>query len=263
VRGIGKLRMLGGAMAIDAGAEESRSGEGRARAREQALVAEHLSRVRATVNRIAQRIPASIEREELVQAGVLGLIGAARRFDPGQGCSFATYAEIRIRGAVLDQLRSLDWATRGLRRSERALESGRRAVEQREGRAAEAEEVASQLGLSPEGLEALQYRLRGLGSPTDASPLDDAMLSSTRSLWSESDSTNPLHALHAGRERQAIASAVAALPQRERHVVSLLYWNELRPEQVARALELDVSRVRDLHARGLRRLRGRLRDLFS
>jgi RNA polymerase sigma factor for flagellar operon FliA len=214
------------------------------------------------VNRLAQRIPATIEREELVQAGVLGLIGAARRFDPGQGCSFATYAEIRIRGAVLDQLRSLDWATRDLRRSERALERGRRAVEQREGRAAEAEEVASQLGLSSEDFEALRCQLRGLSTPTGASPLDEAMLS-TRSLWSESEATNPLHALDAGRERLAIASAIAELPQPERDVVSLLYWNELRPEAIARALALDVSRVRNLHARGLRRLRGRLRELFS
>jgi len=242
---------------------ESFSGERLARAREHALVMEHLPRVRATVNRLAQRIPGTIEREELMQAGVLGLIGAARRYDPGQGASFATYAEIRIRGAVLDQLRSLDWATRDLRRNARALERGRRAVEQREGRAADSEEVASQLGLSSEGFEALRCQLRGLSTPADSSPLDEALLSSTRSLWSEGDAANPLRALDAGRERQTIASAIAELPQPERDVVSLLYWKELRPEQIARALQLDVSRVRNLHARGLRRLRGRLRELWS
>jgi RNA polymerase sigma factor FliA len=250
-------------MAGDARAEESRSGEALARAREHALVVEHLPRVRATVNRLAQRIPATIEREELIQAGVIGLIGAARRFDPGQGCSFATFAEIRIRGAVLDQLRSLDWATREVRRNERALDRGRRAVEQREGRAAESDEVASQLGLSSEAFEELRSQLRGLATQIDASPLDEATLSSTHSLWSEGDATNPLHALDAGRERQAIAGAITELPQAERDVVSLLYWNELRPEDIARALDLDVTRVRNLHARGLRRLRVRLRELWS
>jgi len=242
-------------------AEAPSGGEKVARAREHALVVEHLPRVRATVNWLAQRVPASVDREELAQAGAIGLIGAARRFDPDQGCSFAAYAEIRIRGAVLDQLRSLDWATRGVRRKATALERGRRAVEQREGRAAESEEVASQLGLSSEGLEALRSQLRGLSSQTETGALDEATLASTRSLWPEGDATNPLHALDAGRERQTIASAIAALPQPEREVVSLLYWNELRPEEIALALDLDVTRVRSLHARGLRRLRVRLREL--
>jgi RNA polymerase sigma factor for flagellar operon FliA len=250
-------------MAGDASAEESSGGEGITRAREHALVVEHLPRVRATVNRLAQRIPSTVEREELVQVGVLGLIGAARRFDPGRGCSFSSYAEICIRGAVLDQLRSLDWATRDVRRNERAVDRGRRAVEQREGRAAEPEEVASQLGLTSEGFEALRFQLCGFSTQTDARPLDEATVSSTRSLWSERDTTNPLHALGAGRERQAIASAIAELPQPEREVVSRLYWHELRPEQIANALNLDVTRVRNLHARGLRRLRGRLRELWS
>jgi RNA polymerase sigma factor for flagellar operon FliA len=250
-------------MEDDASAQESRGGEELARARAHALVVEHLPRVRATVNRLAQRVPSTVDREELVQAGVLGLIGAARRFDPLQGCSFATYAEIRIRGAVQDQLRSLDWAPREVRRNERELDRGRRAVEQREGRAAESEEVASQLGLSSDAFEALRFQLRGCSTERAASPLDEATLSSTCSLWSEGDATNPLCALDAGRERQAIAGAIAELPQPEREVVSLLYWRELLPEQIAGSLGLDVTRVRNLHLRGLRRLRGRLRELWS
>lgn len=232
-------------------------------AREHGLVIENLPRVRATVNRLAQRLPPAVDREELVQGGMLGLIDAARRFDPSQGCSFGSYAEIRIRGAVLDQLRALDWVPRTLRRSERALERGRRAVEQREGRAAESEEVADQLGLTAEGFEALRSQ-REFSLCHAEYELDQAE-SSCWADWPrrECEATNPLRALDTRREQQAISDAIAELPRAERDVVSLCYWEELLPEAISRALGLDLNRVRNLHARGLLRLRGRLRELWA
>ena len=224
---------------------------------------EHLPRARVIVSRLAKHLPSAVDRDELMQGGAIGLIDAIRRFDPSQGCSFATYAEIRIRGAVLDQLRALDWIPRTVRRSERALEDGRRAVEQREGRAAEQEEVAGQLGLSAERFEALRARLLEYRRRLGDGPLDGPSRSAPDdSAWSDSEATNPLRALDASRERRAIADAISALPQPERDIVSLLYWDELLPEDVARMLGLDVNRVRNLHTRGLLRLRSRLRALW-
>jgi RNA polymerase sigma factor for flagellar operon FliA len=234
------------------------------RAREHALVLEHWPRVRSVVNRLAQRLPPDVDREELVQGGALGLIDAARRFDPAQGCSFAVYAEIRVRGAVLDQLRALDLVPRRVRRCERALERGRREVEQRVGRAAELEEVASQLGLSIEELEALRANLRcAREQPTDGLLDDEGGASPLRSPWSDAEEASPLRALDARRDRQLIATALEELPEAERDVVSLLYWSELPPEEAAHALGWDVGRVRSLHARGLLRLRSRLRALYE
>ena len=230
-----------------------------------ALVALHLPRVRATVNRFVQRLPAAVDREDLVQSGVLGLIDAARRFDPARGCSFETYCEIRIRGAVLDQLRALDWAPRSVRAGERALDRGRRAIERREGRAAESGEVADLLGLTPERFEALRSLLRAAPLRRTDAALEGEGISPTAPALpcAEGEATNPLSALGAAREREVIADAIQALPQLERSVVGLLYWSELLPEQIAHTLGLDESRVRSLRARALLRLRGRLRELWE
>ncbi len=252
-------------MEAEARATDSHNTESHVRAREHALVALHLPRVRASVNRLVQRLPAAVDREDLVQSGVLGLIDAARRFDPARGCSFETYCEIRIRGAVLDQLRALDWAPRSVRAGERALDRGRRAIEQREGRAAESGEVADQLGLTPERFEALRSLLRAAPlHRTDAALDDEGLLPSAPALpCGESEATNPLRALGAAREREVITDAIQALPLLERSVVGLLYWSELLPEQIARTLGLDESRVRSFHARALLRLRGQLRELWE
>lgn len=246
-------------------AADSCDAEARAREREQALVALHLSRVRASVNRLAQRLPSSVDREELVQSGVLGLIDAARRFDPARGCSFATYCETRIRGAVLDQLRELDWAPRSVRESARSLDRARRAIEQREGRAAESEELEDQLGLTPERFEALRSLLSAAPLQQADVSIDDEGLSQWAPALAcvESEASNPLRALGAARERETIADAIAELPQPERSIVALVYFGELLPEQVAHTLGLDESRVRNLHARALRRLRGVLRGIWE
>jgi RNA polymerase sigma factor for flagellar operon FliA len=225
-------------------------------------VLENLPRVRTIAYRLAQRLPATVDREELVQCGVLGLMDAARRYDPRHDCSFATYSEIRIRGAVLDQLRALDWAPRALRQTERTLDRGRHAVEMREGRAAEAEEVASQLGVSAESFERMRAET-GLLQHPEWFIDEDRLAPAKDEPWNECETTNPLRALDAGRERQRIADAIARLPEPDREIVSLVYWQELAPEEVARTLALDANRVRLIHARGLRRLRHGLRELWG
>jgi len=198
--------------------------------REQELVVEHLPRVRAIVHRLLQRLPSSVDREELVHGGVLGLIDAARRFDPAFGCSFASYSEIRIRGAVLDQLRALDWVPRSVRHRGRVLDRAYREVEQREGRAAQGHEVADVLGIDPDRFEALRWLVRAAPLQRSDEHWDDeappAPAGSTMGPWGDL-AGNPLLALGTGRAREAIAGALDELPAQERTVVSLLYWEDM------------------------------------
>jgi RNA polymerase sigma factor for flagellar operon FliA len=253
------------------GADESQDVESRelelgVEEREQDLVVEHLPRVRAIVQRLLQRLPSSVDREELVHGGVLGLIDAARRFDPAFGCSFASYAEIRIRGAVLDQLRVLDWVPRSVRSRGRVLDRAYREVEQREGRAAQGHEVADELGIDRDRFEALRWLVREAPLHRSDEHWDDeaapAAAASAMGQWGDPDA-NPLLALGTGRARQAIADALDELPARERTVVSLLYWDDMSQEAVGRLLGLAESRVRALHVRALLRLRSRLRTLWE
>lgn len=234
------------------------SSEGDGGAHQQALVAEHLPRVRGIVHRLGSRLPPYLDREELVHGGVLGLIDAARRFDPKLGCSFASYAEIRIRGAVLDQLRAMDWVPRTIRERRRHLESAERAVERQNGRRAEPGEVAEFLGLAPERFERLRWLLFEAPLHRSAEPWDEAAHTE-----SHTHVADPLQLLGRGRAEEAVADALARLPDRERTVVSLLYWEELSLDAAGKTLGLSESRIRALHLRALVRLRRGLRGLHE
>jgi RNA polymerase sigma factor for flagellar operon FliA len=234
-----------------------------AREREQNLVTEYLPRVRSIVRRLTPRLPHSVDRDDLLQAGTLALLGAARRFDAERGAHFEAYAAVRVRGAVLDELRALDCVPRTVRRSERELERGRRAVEQREGRAAEADEIAEELGLSRERLEGVRARLRlVLQHPADGLLDDEESVPLGDSPWRE-HGPDPWLALASRRDRDAVAEALRALPQLERDVLALLYWDEVSLEAAAGALGLDAGRVRSLQTRALLRLRHRLRAMWE
>ncbi len=227
-------------------------------ARQQALVTEHLPRVRGIVQRLGARLPSHLDREELVHGGVLGLIDAARRFDPNLGCSFVSYAEIRIRGAVLDQLRVMDWVPRTVRERRRNLESAERDIEKRTGRRAEPEEIAEFLGLAPERFERLRWLVFEAPLHPSAEPWDEAAHAEAHA-----HAADPFQLLGRGRAEEAVADALARLPDRERAVVSLLYWEELSLDAAGKILGLSESRIRALHLRALLRLRHRLRGLHE
>jgi len=227
-------------------------------ARQQALVSEHLPQVRGVVQRLGARLPPHLDREELLHGGVLGLIDAARRFDPKLGCSFASYAEIRIRGAVLDQLRAMDWVPRTVRERRRHLESAERIIEGREGRRAEPAEVAEFLGLAPDRFERLRWLVFEAPLHPAAEPWDEAAYAEHHT-----HTADPLQLLGRGRAEEAVANALAWLPARERAVVSLLYWEELSLDATGKTLGLSESRIRALHLRALLRLRWRLRALHE
>ncbi|EMH4162234.1 RNA polymerase sigma factor FliA [Pluralibacter gergoviae] len=213
--------------------------------------------VRHEALRLQVRLPANVELDDLIQAGGIGLLNAVERFDALQGTAFTTYAVQRIRGAMLDELRSRDWAPRSVRRNAREVAQAIGQLEQQLGRSASESEVARQLGISIE-----EYRQMLLD--TNNSQLfswdewRDEHGDSIEPVTDEMQRDNPLHLLMESNLRQRVMEAIEALPEREQLVLTLYYQEELNLKEIGAVLEVGESRVSQLHSQAIKRLRGRL-----
>jgi RNA polymerase sigma factor for flagellar operon FliA len=222
-----------------------------------ALVEAHLPQVKYIAERLAARLPASVDREDLIGAGVLGLLDAVDKYDPARGVLFKTYAEMRVRGAMLDSLRDLDWAPRSMRQRAREVEAVAREIEQEHGRAAEEEEVAAGLGLTVSEFHHLLNELRGLTiTGLDSDDEDEASLQA-RQIHDDPART-PLALYERAEVRDQLAQAIKHLPERERQVVALYYIEELSMKEVGAVLGVTESRVSQIHTQAVVRLRAEL-----
>jgi RNA polymerase sigma factor for flagellar operon FliA len=214
------------------------------------------------VGRIAARLPSHIDAADLHNVGVIGLMEAAKKFDPEMGNKFATYAEHRVKGAILDELRSMDWVSRGVRDKSRKLERAYKDVEQTLGRAASGEEVANFLDIAADEFSALQRQasavrtvsldsagecLRGSG---DTSTLGD--------IVEDHKAGNQFAALSRARTAKQIAEAVKALPERERLTVSLYYYEDLSLKEIGLIFGVSESRVCQIHTKATKALKASL-----
>jgi RNA polymerase sigma factor for flagellar operon FliA len=221
------------------------------------LVQQHADLVKRIAYHVAARLPASVDVEDLIQAGVIGLIEAARHYNGERGASFETYAGIRIRGAMMDELRRGDWAPRSVHRRHREIAGAMKAIEQREGREAREHEIIAELGLTPEAYriaiqDAVQCQVLSLDEPPDGS--DDP-------FEAPDPSGSPLEALEHDEFRNRLASAIANLPERERLVLALYYDEELNLREIGAVLDVTESRVCQIHGQALLRIRSQLQDL--
>ena len=228
-------------------------------AEREALIVEHLSLIKHIAHRVATRLPASVEITDLVNAGVLGLIDAVDKFEPDRGVKFKTYAELRVRGAMIDSLRDIDWAPRSLRRKSRDLERVYGELEQKLGRPATDEEVCQELGQDLDGFHALLDQLNGLsiGSFDDSFQQDDneAMIN----YYPDDGSNNPHARFQATELTQLLAESIDALPEKERLVLSLYYYEEMTMKEIGSVLGVNESRVSQLHSKATLRLRSKLK----
>lgn len=220
------------------------------------LVRDHADLVKRIAYHVAARLPPSVDVEDLIQAGVVGLIEAARHYNGERGASFETYAGIRIRGAIMDELRRGDWAPRSVHRRHREIAGAMRAIEQRTGREAREDEIIKELGISAETYhaalqDAVQCQVLSLDTPTqDGEPGFDAV-----------DSTGePLHTLEDQEFQDLIATAINELPERERLVLSLYYNEEMNLREIGAVLDVSESRVCQIHGQALLRVRSRLAE---
>ena len=219
------------------------------------LILEHLPQVRLIARRIHERLPESVNLDDLVSTGVIGLISAIDRFDSSHNVKLKTYAEYKIRGAILDSLRGLDWAPRQQRKRSKQIEAAIVAVEQRVQRSPGEDEIAAQLGLSLEEYYGWLVEIRGLnlGSLENASGDED-----NRDLLkfvSDDEESWPSRLLERGELKKLLAEAISKMPDVEKTVLSLYYHEELTLREISKILRLHESRISQLKSQAILRLR--------
>lgn len=208
------------------------------------------------------RMPASVQVDDLIQAGMIGLLEASQKFDKNRGASFETYAGIRIRGAIVDEMRRGDWAPRSVHRNARKVAEAVAVVEKRHGRAARDFEVAQELGMEMEEYyDILQDSASTRLFSLDESPDDDE--SHFNQPVNSVSLMEPSEKLQNQAMKQALALAIEKLPERERLVLSLYYEQELNLKEIGLILGVSESRVSQIHSQATARLRSRLSDWRS
>jgi RNA polymerase sigma factor FliA len=216
--------------------------------------------------RMAAKLPAHIQAEDLISAGIIGLIDALDKFNPTREVQFKTYAQIRIQGAMKDELRALDWASRSMRQKVKRLEQAYATLERELGRPPSSEEVAGSLGIKMAVFEEMLDEVKGttlvsleeLGqgpASEDKSALLEALL--TR------QDQDPLEMLNLQDLKKALTVAIAELPEKERLVLSLYYFEELTMKEVGKVLNLTESRISQLHTQAVLRLRAKLKGYLA
>src|SRR5947209_4537553 len=220
------------------------------------LILEHLPQVRLIARRIHERIPVSISLDDLISAGVVGLISAIDRYDVKHEVKLKTYAEYKIRGAILDSLRGLDWAPRQQRRRARLIENAIGALEQEFQRVPDDEEIAKHLGLTiPEYHEWLsESRGLTLGS-LEGSGNDEEGGTDLLRFVADSDENWPSEILERAELERAVAQAIERMPKIERTVLSLYYYEEMTLRDISKVLNLHESRISQLKTQAILRLR--------
>ncbi|MDN5293821.1 MAG: polymerase sigma factor FliA [Eubacteriales bacterium] len=228
----------------------------------EALIVHYAPLVKYVANRIAATLPATVERQDLISYGIFGLIDAIEKFEPERGIRFETYALARIKGAILDGLRAMDWVPYLLRQKARELEEAYASIEARTGRPATDEEVCQVLGLTKKQF----YNLLRKASAACLVSLDDLLQgdkhgdNKTRLLdWIEdSSSPDPIAFLELKEQQRILAEAINRLPEKEKTVIALYYYEGLTLKEIGRVLGVSESRVSQLHTRAILRMRGYL-----
>jgi RNA polymerase sigma factor for flagellar operon FliA len=214
--------------------------------------------VKFVAHRISSRLPSHVELDDLVHSGIIGLMDAIEKFEPARGIKFKTYAELRVKGAILDGLRDLDWVPRSLRRKKKDIENAYHLLEQQLGRAASDEEVAVHLGIPLEDLHKSLGELKGVTLGSFVEGGEDGDGESLISFIPDPDADDPQMLFQTRELRAILKDAVELLPKKERFVVQLYYFDELTMKEIGTLLNITESRVSQLHTKSMLRLRGKL-----
>jgi RNA polymerase sigma factor FliA len=228
--------------------------------REQILL-EYLPEVRYIARRIHDRLPSHVSFDDLVQAGILGLIDAVDRFDPKRNVELGAYAKFRIRGAILDSLRQSDWGPRSLRQMARTVGQANRDLSAELGRWPTESEVADRLGIKLEEFQQLLGEMRGLDLGSLQARLDESEGEEVIELLSGKDEDSPFHLCLRGELTGMVARAVEQLGEKERQVLSLYYVEELTMKEVGAVMSIGESRVSQIHTAALIRVRSYLQEV--
>lgn len=229
-------------------------------AREDHIVHQHLPLVRAVVSRLAMTLPSHVDGEDLYSAGLTGLLNAVRQYNPSAGTAFETYARLRIRGAVLDELRRMDWVPRSVHTKARRVQSVMQDLEQAKGRAATDEEMARALKISPTEYQRWLEEIR----PATFVCLDavynnevDDPMSQYESL-ADQRQEDPMDGAYRRELSQLIAQRIQELPEMQRRVLALYYYEDMRLREIAEVFRLTESRICQIHAQAITNIKSYL-----
>ncbi len=225
------------------------------------LVSDQLPQVRYIARRIHERLPHHVQLEDLVHAGVIGLIDAVHKFDPQKNVQFKSYAKFRIRGAILDSLRELDWSPRDLRRKARKLEESTARLSNQLGRAATESEIAEDLEMGLEEFHQLVGELDGLDLGSLQVESSGTGREEDLCAYLPADpEESPYYLCLRSEMKKMLATAITELGEKEQQVLSLYYYEELTMKEVGAVLGVGESRVSQIHSLALVRLRARLQE---
>ena len=226
-----------------------------------ALIRQYQPLVRKLAHHMMAKLPASVQVDDLIQVGLIGLSEALTRYEATQGVQFETFATQRIRGAMLDELRENDWMSRGSRKSQKDIEQALRKLEHRLGRSPLESEIAQELGMTLTDYQTLLGKVRGTqlvyledmsrGSDNDEGFLDHHDVAD--------DAGDPMEALRDQRLRESLVAAIKNLPEREQFVMSMYYEQDMNLKEIAAVLGVTESRVCQLHSQSIARLRAKMR----
>lgn len=226
------------------------------------LIREYAGLIKFIAQKIAARLPSNIELDDLISSGVIGLMDAIEKYDYTRDNKFKTYAEFRIRGAILDELRSQDWVPRSVREKAKMLERAYAKIEQEKGRQATDDEVCISLGLNTDQYHELLNEVRSVSllSYDDLSNLSNADKRSLHGGENNSKVATPFNEVNGAHMKKIVAEAIEDLPEKQRLVLSLYYYEDLNLKEIGRVLDVTESRVSQLHSQAILKLKARLRN---
>ncbi|MFZ5565851.1 MAG: RNA polymerase sigma factor FliA [Pseudomonadota bacterium] len=226
-----------------------------------ALIRQYSPLVRRLAHHMMAKLPPSIQVDDLIQVGLIGLSEALTRFEANQGVQFETFATQRIRGAMIDELRENDWMSRGSRKSQKEIETALTRLEHKLGRSPSESEIAAELGLDLAEYQALLYKVKGtqlvyLEDMTGSGEGEDGFLD----RHMVDDDADPMQLLRNQRLRGALVTAIKGLPEREQYIMSMYYEQDMNLKEIAAVLGVTESRVCQLHSQSIARLRAKMRS---
>jgi RNA polymerase sigma factor FliA len=220
------------------------------------MILQHCGLVKFMALRLASRLPSSVQMDDLFNAGIIGLIDAIDKFDASQGIQFETYAKIRIRGAMLDEIRAMDWVPRSLRQKGSMVERAHVALEQKLGRDPSDEEISRELGVNLHEYHQLVDEIKGISIlPED---IQEAVQENRGSHLLATAPDEPFQHRYREEIKSLLASAIDTLPKKEQTVLSLYYYDELTMKEIGAVLGYTESRISQIHTKAVLKLRTRL-----